>query len=389
MTCTYCGSPDHAVESCPWHGTGHAPTAPSAAARRNQCSQSTTLEAIFPEEDTPESREGTAAHWAVSEQLSGRAVDVGLIAPNGVPLTDEMIDAADVMVNDVTDTLALYGREVRYGHVEQRVGMPRIHPTQFGSPDYYNIVGPCGVRPVLLLWDFKYGHRHVDAFENDQMVDYLAGILEGFTDAEIIVRIVQPRSYSPSGPISEWRTTLAAIQHLIERSSAAAHEALGPNPRARTGPECRDCRARHACPALQARGFAGMDEAKRVTPLVMEPAGACLELALLDESIELMKARRSGLALQVEAWARKGQPTPGWRLESGTARELWKVPAATVIAIGNAMRLDLAKPVEPITPTQARAAGLDPNIVAELAKRGPAGMSLVVDDGSKARPIFC
>ena len=135
MTCTYCGSPDHAVESCPWHDTGHAPTAPSAAARRNQCPQSTTLEALFPEEDTPESREGTAAHWAVSEQLSGRTVDVGLIAPNGVPLTDEMIDAADVMVNDVTDTLALYGLKLADCEVERPVRMPRIHPTQFGSPD--------------------------------------------------------------------------------------------------------------------------------------------------------------------------------------------------------------------------------------------------------------
>ena len=131
-----------------------------------------------------------------------------------------------------------------------------------------------------------------------------------------------------------------------------------------------------------------MDEAKRITPLVMEPAGAGLELTLLDESIELMKARRSGLALQIESLIRKGRPTPGWHLAPGSARERWKAPAETVIAIGNAMRLNLAKPVEPITPAQARAAGLDPAIVAELAERGSVGMSLAVDDGSNVRRVF-
>lgn len=131
-----------------------------------------------------------------------------------------------------------------------------------------------------------------------------------------------------------------------------------------------------------------MDEAKRVTPLVMEPAGACLELSLLDEALELLKARRSGLAAQVESLARKGAPTPGWQMVKGSSREHWKAPAATVIAIGEAMRVKLAKPAEAITPTQARAAGLDPAIVAELSERGAAGVSLAPDDGSKARRIF-
>ena len=46
----------------------HHIAAPSSRARHIQCTQSITLEAQFPEtEETEEQREGTAAHWAVSE----------------------------------------------------------------------------------------------------------------------------------------------------------------------------------------------------------------------------------------------------------------------------------------------------------------------------------
>lgn len=371
----------------------HFICAPSSAARRIQCAQSPTLEAMFPEqEDQEAAREGTAAHWAVSEQLAGRLVDVGEIAPNGVVLTDEMMRGADMMYDDVAKALAPYGLKPRACCVEDRVFMPRVYPGMFGSPDCYILIARPGMSNLLLLWDYKFGHRYVEVFENAQMVDYIAGITEGIHDmlpgVDIVVTIAQPRSYHRDGPLRRWSTTLLALRALINISSSAVHDALGPNPRAKTGPECRDCKARHACPALQAEGFAGMDEAQRVTPLVLPPAAAGLELRLLNRAINRMKARASGLAQQLEVAAKKGIATPGWRLTAGESRERWKVPAAQVITTGKLMRLDLAKPVEAITPKQAREAGLDPAIVAELAERGSGGMTLVEDDGSAARKAF-
>lgn len=371
----------------------HSPIAPSSAARRIQCPQSSTLEARFPESvESVEAREGVAAHWAVSEQLEGRLIDVGQVAPNGVVLTDEMMRGADMMFDSVAKALAPFRLSPRDCQIEARVNIPRVHAMQFGSPDCYVLIVRPGQPNLLHLWDYKFGHRQVEVFENAQLVDYIAGACEGINDmvpgVEIVATIVQPRSFSSAGPVRTWRTHLVDLRALINVSNNAAHEALGPQPRAHVGPECRDCKARHACTLLQARGFAGMDEAKRITPFVMDAPSAGLELRMLDEAITLLNARRSGLAVQVESMARNGQAVPGWAMRQGEAREGWVVPAAQVIAVGDMLGLKLAKPTEAITPNQARAAGLDPDILKQYAKRGPAGLTLVADDGSLARRVF-
>lgn len=371
--------------------SAHFPGGPSAAPRRIQCSQSVTLEAMFPEdEDSEAAREGTAAHWAAAEQLSGRLVDIGVIAPNGVVLNDEMVKAADIMFDDVTRTLAPFGLKPTDGCVETRVAINRIYPDMFGTPDFFIVIAGKPMR--LFLWDFKFGHRIVEVFENAQLVDYAAGIVGHVPDldpgVEIVAKIVQPRAYHGEGPVREWRTTLLDLRALINISSNSAHEAFGPNPRARTGPECRDCRARHACPALQKGVYAGLDEARRVTPMIMPPAALGLERKMIDEAITLLEARRSGLDAQIEALLKAGKPVPGWRVEHGYGREAWVKPASEVIAVGAMLGVPLAKKTEAITPRQAREAGLDPAIVAQLSTRPRAAATLVEDDGTKWRRVF-
>lgn len=367
----------------------HSELPPSGSARRVQCPQSATLELLYPEDgDSPEAAEGVAAHWAVAEQLSGRLVDVGVVAPNGVVLTVEMAEAADLTFDYVTRVLAPHGLRPSDGHVEQRVQIPRVHPKSWGTPDYW-----IKLPDRLFLLDFKFGHRHVPAIDNMQLVEYLAGVTDDGTndlmnDYAILAVIVQPRSYSADGPIREWRTKRTALRALINVASTAAHEAMGATPRARTGDECRDCRARHACPVLQREGFAAMDEAKHVSPLVMPPAGASLELRMARRAQKLLAARVTGLEEQITASLKRGERVPGWSLASGSGRERWKMPAAEVLALGAMMGVDIAKPAEPITPTQARAKGLDPSVVDAAAERPASAASLVVDDGAAMRAVF-
>lgn len=363
----------------------HSVVPPSSSARRVQCPASTALEALYPEdEDSPEAAEGVAAHWAMAEQLGGRLIDVGQIAPNGVVLDLEMCQAADLVSDYVTKLLAPFKLKPSDGHIEQRVDIPRVHPASWGTPDYWTRL-PTGAYFIL---DFKYGHRFVPEFENMQLVEYLAGIVDDLPQAPVIAVVAQPRSYSSRGAIREWRTDTVALRPYINLASNAAHEALGPNPRARVGPECRDCRARHACPALQGAAYDAMDEAKTVVPLVLPPAGLSLELRLARRAQALLEARISGLEEQARAEIKRGVLVPGWRVQHGAGRERWKVPAAEVIAVGTMMGLDIAKPAEPITPNQAREKGLDPTVVAALSTRPPGGATLVEDDGSETRRIF-
>ncbi len=372
--------------------SSHSIVAPSSAARRIQCPQSVTWEAALPEEDSEDAREGEAVHWAGAEQLSGRLVDVGQIAPNGVILTTEMVEAADLYSDDVTKALAPFGLKPRDGQIEQRLPIPGIHAQSFGTPDFFILVSQGPGRPMrLLLWDFKFGHRYVEVFQNPQLVDYAVGACREVHDThpgvDITFTIVQPRSYSAAGPVRRWETTLADLRPLANQSAMAAEEALGPTPRARTGPECRDCKARGVCPQLAREAFACMDEAGRSLPLDMPPEAMALEHALAERAIERLQARLSGLGASIERTLRAGQRVPGYRLSPTAGREQWTVPAAQVIETARALGVSVAKAPEPVTPNQARKAGLDPSLVAAWSTR-TSGVQLERDDPAALVKIF-
>lgn len=367
---------------------GHSVLPPSSSARRVQCPLSTTLEARYPEvEDSVEAAEGEAAHWGTAEQLSGRLVDIGVIAPNGIPLTLDMCQAADLVFDYVSKVLAPHGLKPSDGHVEQPVVISHIHPQAWGTPDYW-IRLPDG---TLFLLDFKYGHRYVPAYENWQLLEYLVGIAEtvGWGAAwKTHAVIVQPRSFSRDGPIREWKSDMVKLAPLVQRAMAAAHEALGPEPVARVGPECRDCRGRHACPALQRAAQDAMDEAVHVVPLELPLAALSLELRLARRAADLLKARITGLEEQTTAALKRGEAVPGWGIQHAAGREKWTATDAEVIALGAALGVSVAKPAEAMTPNQARLAGFDPGVVAAMSTRSGGAASLVEGDVGELRRVF-
>ena len=80
----------------------HAFLPPSGAAIWVKCAAAPSMWQRYPEpEDSLEAMEGTAAHWAFEELFAGRAIDIGLVAPNGIVLTDEMCDGAQLFYDTV------------------------------------------------------------------------------------------------------------------------------------------------------------------------------------------------------------------------------------------------------------------------------------------------
>jgi hypothetical protein len=373
----------------------HSVVAPSSSARRVQCSMSTTAEARFPDSDREEAAEGEAAHWGLAEMLHGRVIAEGQIAPNGVFLTDEMIEAAELVYDDVARELARCSLVPSQGRIEQRLAIPRVHAQSFGTPDFWTWTQPYGGAPTLLLYDFKFGHRVVEVYENWQCIEYVAGVLDetginGLTDQTVRVRvkIAQPRAYHREGSIREWAFTASDIRAHINRASNAAHEALGPNPVARTGPECRDCRARHACTALQRAAYNAVEESSRQQPAEMDLAALAVELRIVRAAVERLAARESGLAEQAQSILRSGRTVPGWAVERGQGRKRWTKPAQSVLMLGQMAGLNLAKPAEPITPLQAEKLGFPMHQFPGLVDSSQGAPVLVPDDGSKATRVF-
>lgn len=363
---------------------GHAPLPPSSAHLWRHCAGWRRMQDLAEPltEDMTKAAEGVAAHWAVSEVLSGRQVCEGQIAPNGVVLTDEMCEGADLMDDAV-------GPERGSLRVEQRVQMPYIHAANWGTPDAWRLHGG-----VIDVWDYKFGHRHVPEYENWQLLDYAWGIVQSLYLHEaperyatpIRLTIVQPRDYHASGPVRTWHLTVGELIGYAAKLKAAADASDLPEAECTPHAACGDCKARHVCPALQGSALAWAEQATPVLPLVLEPVALARQLAVLDWATDLIKARRDGLAAQAMDILRRGGSLPGWALKQGQGRERWTDMAAAA-AMADMMGVNISKPGA-ITPKQAIKKGLAADVVAAYTETPVGEMKLVRDDGSAARQAF-
>jgi hypothetical protein len=352
------------------------------------------MQQLYPErEESPDARAGVAAHWYVTETLQGR--DPGAVAPNGEPITAEMIDCAQGILIDVRDVMRAHpGCEL---WVEQRVYMPIVHADNWGTPD---VVVIDRAQRWFAIWDYKYGHRYVAPWSL-QLIDYAVGVLQrlAIPCAEwplwrCSLNIAQPRNYHASGPIREWQTDGGKLlDEYVPQLFEAAKLATGPNPPLRTGEHCRDCTARHACEALQHAGAVAMDVAGQVSPIDLPPHALGLELRQIDDAIKRLEARQTGLEEMATALIRGGQPVPFCSLEHTTGRERWTVPADEVFALGDLMGVDgLRKPAEAITPQQARdafkRAKVDASVITAYADRPRGALRLVRVADNAAKLAF-
>ncbi|HWI05617.1 MAG TPA: DUF2800 domain-containing protein [Acidimicrobiales bacterium] len=369
--------------------SAHAILAPSSAARWVACAGSVLLAALYPEtEESPEAAEGTATHWAAQELLAGRAIDVGLVAPNGVVLSDEMAEGAEMYVDHIDDTLKRFGLDRSALRVEQRVSISAIHSENWGTPDawFYD-----HATRTLVIFDFKFGHRFIEVFENWQLIDYAAGIVDGLGLDDQATRvefwIVQPRSYHRDGPVRSWSTVASDLRALWNKLRNAAEAAMRPGAACTPNPECEYCPGRHACEAAQNAAYRAADLARSSVPLELDAGAISLELRILQRAEQAIKARRTGLEEQALNRLKRGEAIPGLATESTTGREAWSKPVPEVVALGQLFSIDLVKPAT-ITPAQARKAGLPAGIVAAYAERPARGLALVYDDGTQARKVF-
>ena len=385
---------------------GHAPLAPSSAPVWGHCSGSVLAAQQSPSIETQATREGTAAHWVGSECLE-KAIEVGSgfplcsdwvgkVAPNGVVISPEMTDAAQVYVSDVLTVANEHGA-LRSLLIEHKVRMPSIHAQNYGTLD-------CGlVLPnirTIYLWDYKHGHGLVEAFANLQGVDYLEGLCEEFginghddQTIRVIVRIAQPRCYQGDGPVSEWSCMLSDIRPYVNQLTAKAHEAFT-NPTLTSGTHCRYCPALINCSAVRGSHYRMFDYVE--SPFVIDDmAGADLavERSILGQGIKIAQARLDAIDEQLHHDICNGDTSSGLTLQAGQGRLKWTAPAQEVIALGTMFGLDVAKK-EAITPTQAIAlAPPETRTVFEqainlIANRPSSGVKLVKIENSRNAKAF-
>ena len=366
--------------------TDHALLAPSSAHRWLHCAGSVAMEAAVPEEDSEESREGTAAHWVAQMLLmTGWLPDVGESAPNGYVVDEPMREGAQMYVEYVRSVLG----DRLPQHVEHATSPGAIHESCWGTPDAddWNAAG-------LDLFDYKYGHRFVEVFENAQLTCYAADLLahlDGLQDQLTPVRfhIIQPRSFHRDGPIRSWECRASGLRALVNKLRAAAAAALVPGARTVPSPAaCRDCRARTRCDAAQAAGLEAAAVAGTSVPFDLAPAEAGRYLALVQRAQKQLDAMESGLEEQLLKTLLKGGQVPGWIVESSKPREVWTAKPEDVFALGDMYGKQLRAPAPPVTPAAARKLGIDESVISEYSTRPKGQLKVAQMDFTQAKKLF-
>ncbi len=342
----------------------------SAAGRIVQCPGSLVMCELHPGEDTPAAIEGTMAHAVAS----GHVTDC---------TDEEMLEGAEMYRDAINNGVIPL-------HVEEYVSCATIHPENGGTPDawYFD-----RARLALHVFDYKYGHGHVEVFQNYQLMNYVAGILDTLELSECIdqlltvhMTIVQPRSFHRDGPVRTWTCKASDLRGYFNHMRAAYAEALGPNPVCNTGPECKYCPARHACEALLRSGYDATERAGQSVPLELSNDALGRELQLLQRTAVLLDARITGLAEQALRVMRAGGSVPGQILEQGMGREKWAKSVDEVVALGELMGVALEKKGV-ITPKQAIKAGIPAPVVRSYSET-PRGEVKLVPSGKRLAAIF-
>ena len=343
----------------------HSIISPSSAGIWVPCPGAAIMQACYPSEGTEAANEGKCVHSVAADLLykpGTREKYVGRYTLHGVTVTDDIYDAAELYANEVFKVAQFNAK------VEQRLSAPTIHLESFGTVDayYYD-----EATHTLYVWDFKYGFVSVDAFENWQLINYVAGIVFNPNEAasnayNAVLSVVQPRDYSADGPVKIWKTTVEKMQPYFDKLRASAENALSAKPTISSGDHCRFCKARHACEAARKSAFAAFEYSCEPIPIELNPDQLGRELEILERCKNAIEYRYEALKTQIETMIRNGRSVPQWQLKPKSGRKQWTVDASELALIDPKLTKTVA-----ITPNQAIKAGMDKTIVEALTETKP------------------
>lgn len=370
--------------------TAHAFLPPSGASSWSKCALWATMNQKFPQDESAEAIEGTAAHWTGWELLAGRPVQLGTKTPNGVLVTDEMIEGGELLADTIIT-------RVTKPVIEQRLPITAIADDCFGTPDAWGISSDSKHIDIV---DYKYGHRFVDEFWNPQGLCYLSGIIDLLCaqwkigpgmldqyDLSVSFTVVQPRCFYKGSPVRTHTFKLSETRPYFNTLANMAELARVANPVATTNEHCGDCPGRHACSALQLAAYADTEYSNARTPIDLPPAAAALELRFLMRALARLEARVDGLKELTISNIRKGDKIPYFRVEQGYGRRQWTIPDNQIVALGELFGKDLAKPGT-LTPGQAEKAGIDPSVLKAYSFVPSTALKLVPENPTDAAKVF-
>ncbi len=374
----------------------HAKLGASNAHRWLNCPGSVSAEEGIPNTSSPFAEEGTMAHELAEQTLNmahlpPEEVDVKDWAAYATAKSNEFLDLYEDQ--EMADFVRLYVEHVNALAVdadaldiEMRVSYEEWVPGGFGTADTIIVKGD-----TLHICDLKYGMGvRVDAEENPQAMLYALGALtmnEMIFDIERIqIHIVQPRL----DHISQWEISVPDLLRWAEWVKQRAEAALEADaPRVPGEKQCRFCRAKASCAALQKMtrdiimaDFDDLDNAPKANTLTDAQMRRALEAKPL---IEGWLGAVEGL---VKDRLTNGGGFPGYKLVEGKSNRQWADVEEAEQVLGDLIGPDASHTRKIISPAQAEKV-LGKKRVGEIADLivKPTGAPTLAPESDKRPPI--
>ena len=359
------------------------------------CPASERGRAVHPEPDfpNPAREEGIACAWVAEGVLKGQkhgSEFLGRLGPNAVLITDEMLEEVIEPYIRRVKELFIPGCTINNNppHVEHKGTVFALpwHPE--ARKDLWWLDIRAGICYVL---DLKAGRIREDSVGNWQLAGYFVELEPIVVDAcarhgvefqGFHGELVQPRK--ENGP--PWFLRPNELAPLKERMKQRGVEAMGPNPEQTTGPWCRKCPKRHTCTSYRKSSDTILDYVDTYLDDDLGPEALEAEMALLQEGLERIKHRLSGVEAHVKQNAREGKSAV-YDIQPTYGRQNWTVGADIAIATAATFGVDISKGVAAKTPKQAIKAGVPQNVIDAISKSEKTGLGLVKRDPENDREL--
>ena len=339
-----------------------------------QCNGSLTMPVIESEHVSDTQEEGNAAHWLIEQVHKGLTTLTEQKAPNGVFITDEMIE-------NVTPYLEGIGRA---GQTEVSNQLTDGKTWQVNCrADHIELLDD-----TLYVDDFKYGWGLVEPEMNWTLMAHAFSFFNGDASApqpqNYVFTIYQPRPHHPKGKVRSWSISRAELMSYYNTMSRTLFK---PSEMLVTGNECKYCPSRAVCPAALKALMNAIDvsESAYVAIIENDVLSALLDtMKRAEDTIEQTKKAYTELA---KHRIKEGQIVRNYQLENELANRTWK-PDIKPEIIQSMTGIDVTKKTI-VTPKQAEKLGVTPDFVKLFTHRETKGTKLTrVDENTKAEKLF-
>jgi len=130
------------------------------------------------------------------------------------------------------------------------------------------------------------------------------------------------------------------------------------------------------------------EAATQAMPIELSNDALGVQLTIIKRAKEQLELLESGYEEQVKESIKKGKNIRGWLNEQTYGRLKWIKPISEIILLGEMLQIDLKKPDDVITPTQAKDKGVDNSMVNAFSSKPNTGMKIVPENLDKIMQVF-